>query len=229
MYVESDTGVWTKTHPYAIELRKLLNRDNSTLIESGISGESSEHMVTRIHKVLQSIKPTLAIILGGTNELGPPHITSEMILNNLKRIHHQVLEISFKTNKPVYTIVLTIPYCNWGGEQGLKKRLDINIGLREFATKCSERVQLVDLENIFDQSVASDKIYWSPDHVHFSPKGYDEIGKHIYDKISTFEVSSSPSDNEVFLKQCFPSKVGTSTGKHSAVHHHALRGENNDK
>lgn len=219
--MEPDTGVWTKTHPYAIELRKLLKRDNVTVVESGISGESSEHMVTRIHKVLQTTKPKVAIILGGTNELGPPHVTAEMILNNLKRIHHQVLETSLKTNEPVYTIAMTIPYCDWGGEAGLKKRLDVNAGLRDFASKCSERVQLIDLENVFDQKDATNKVYWSPDHVHFSPKGYDAIGKMVYDKIASFEVSSSPTETEAFLKQCFPSKL--STNKHAT--HHALRGE----
>ena len=225
MYVEPDTGVWTKTHPYAIELRKLLHRDNRTVIVSGISGESSEHMVQRIHKVLQTTKPTVAIILGGTNELGPPHVTAEMILNNLKRIHHQVLETSLKINKPVYTIAMTIPFCDWGGKEGLQKRLDVNAGLREFASKCSERIQLIDLENIYDQKDVNNKVYWSPDRVHFSPKGYDGIGKLIYEKLASFELSSTPSENEVFLKNCFPS-LKTSLAKH-VTHHHGLRVDRN--
>jgi len=222
--VEPDTGVWHKVHPYAIELQKLFHRENNvTVIENGISGETSEHMVTRIHKVLQTTKPTVAIILGGTNDLGNPQVTAEMILNNLKRIHYQVLETSLKTNKPVYTIAMTIPFCNWGGADGLKKRMDVNIGLREFASKCSERVHLIDLENIFDQKDDNNKVYWSPDHVHFSPKGYDEIGKLIYEKMGSFEVSSNPSDNEVFLKNCFPSFSSKNSLARHTTHHHSLR------
>ena len=177
MYVEPKTGNWRKTHPYSIRLQNLFNVTYAQLgvriVESGVSGERTLSMKTRLKELMirhDTHRITkLVIILGGTNDLNS--LPSKSIIDNIIHLHSLVLKQSKKHNLPLFTFLLTIPFCPWGGEPTNIKRLEINKGLRDFAIRCQERIGLFDMEDLFDQKNRDNEVYWSPDNVHFSPTG----------------------------------------------------------
>jgi lysophospholipase L1-like esterase len=144
----------------------------------------------------------LAIILGGTNDLGH-HTRSEDILSNLIRMH----EIVHKSNSAhktspltqVLTIAVGIPQVQWPIEEA--HRLMVNKGLREYAARCSHLVWYRDVESVFDQKDTSKKHLWSDDMVHLSSEGYDLMGNLLYSDIVDFAYRLSlPVGEEGSLK-----------------------------
>jgi lysophospholipase L1-like esterase len=207
LYVDEKTNEWRNNHPYAIKLTELL-RNKTRVVESGISGELTGHMVERLPSDLKEHSPNLVILLGGTNDIGHEE-KPEKIVENIKKLHQLALRSVGRGNKKAtYTIAVTIPQSGFvvtekgpRGQGAAAARLEINAAIRDFAKKCSKRVALLDLESTFDQRKPENKKYWSPDTLHFSKLGYDGFGELLFNVISTYTVLPVAGEKE-YLDQC---------------------------
>jgi lysophospholipase L1-like esterase len=172
-------------HPYSIILNKHLEENNLSdkyfVYDSGVNGETSLSMRSRINLELETCKYEIVIILAGTNDLG--RYKSEDICANLKAIH----ETALKTCK--YTIAVTVPCAtldakseeeDWGKYQNNKKML--NLMIKEFVEQ-NDRIELVDLYEIMNvNSYTTEeevKKIWD-DRLHFTPHGYDTFAGAVW-------------------------------------------------
>lgn len=183
LYVAPD-GEWRKVHPYSLRLNDLL-RNESTSVAAGVNGELTKDMVERLPGELAANPATrIVVILGGTNDLGH-RIPARTVVANLIKLHTIAHNHTYHDpDRPTFTVAVTIPNARWPFDP--QARLDINSGLRAFA-KSNCHVALLDLESHRNQSVAENSPFWSPDFVHLSPEGYDEIGELLYNRLRTFE------------------------------------------
>ncbi len=207
-------GYWKQTrgqfepffHAYAIRLRELLN-NGSTIVEKGLSGERTDEMTHRLPYVLKAQPKTkLVIILGGTNDLGSGRLPTEETVANIKALHRIALNssaLSPQHQEVVYTVAVTIPQAFWMLRgPSASKRLAINEQIRAFATRCSARISVLDMENAFNLSVkANMNTFWSPDGLHLNPHGYDEFAGMIYKLME----STSIQDSKAFSLDCLNS------------------------
>ena len=78
----------------------------------------------------------------------------------------------------------------------------IVLGIRSFASHCTSRVKLFDMESLFDQLHPDDKNnkYWSVDYLHFSSLGYDTIGELLYQEILRYSISNNIGDSNLISK-----------------------------
>jgi lysophospholipase L1-like esterase len=183
----------TSMHPYAWKLQELINvqtKNTTYVIPSGINGERTPEMVFRFPLMMEVAKPTVVIILGGTNDL-VHRFTGAQILQNLETMHTQALKSSVQRGHAVYTVALTMPQCVWHVDQNT--RLTVNKGLKAMVNRCKDRMMLIDLEDGLDMRKLENDRYWSVDKVHLSAKGYDRVGELIYDTLAKFNVSENPS------------------------------------
>ena len=163
-------------HPYSIQLQKLLG--NVQLKTQGYSGWKTYELIPKLLDDLNIISNfTVVIILAGTNDLVVGKSAISIIENTIKL--HQISHNFTNNNQSIYTLALTIPPLLWNVNQ--TARIEANQGLRDYVNKCNHRVGLIDLEDIFtprqNNSIVDD--YWC-DGAHFTPLGYDMIGKIIY-------------------------------------------------
>jgi lysophospholipase L1-like esterase len=165
-------------------------------------------MIGRLQEMLHDNRhknPSLIIILGGTNDLGT--LPSDSIYENIQKIHLLALKSSLLTERPIYTIAVTIPQLTWGGENSNLKRLNVNENIRKLVKRCNKYIFLFDMESLFDQKNEAYKIYWSPDQVHFSPLGYDKIGELLYDLITSVKIPDDSVDLKETIKTCHLTEV----------------------
>ena len=127
--------------------------------------------------LLHSIRPAYAVILGGTNDLGR-HSSTEHILSNIIELHRLALSTVIGPHSAINTIPVTIPSIRWPVNE--TSRVEINKAIRLFNNFCLNS-RVIDLSDLWTN--ASDSMYWSPDFVHFSEKGYDKIGEKIFDTL----------------------------------------------
>lgn len=192
-------------HPYTIVLSKLLNNASSSstrsakVISSGIPGQTASKMGGRLHKISEAKKPTVFIILAGTNDVAR-HNVAKHIIDDVVKLHKTALESS--GGNETYSIAVTIP--EFSPMDDVKESLDekrkqVNGAIRSMVAKCSSRMSLLDLESVFNQSLEANKKYWSPDMVHFSPLGYDQVGAMAYNVLKGFRVDVVGNDRKCQL------------------------------
>jgi lysophospholipase L1-like esterase len=190
-----------RPHPYAIKLKELM--PSTRIIELGIPGEVTPTMMERLKITLQQMKelPTVVVILGGTNDIGRGLPTGTTISNIINM--HEDIRLLKSRNPEKYggikhTVLMTIPRMTF--DRFRKSRIEINHELRNYVARSSSDdgfTLLMDIENVFSFSPCTssapndgckpdafnitNKRYWdAASPLHFSPEGYDEIGKMIY-------------------------------------------------
>jgi lysophospholipase L1-like esterase len=181
-------------HPFIGTLSQMVNDSSLQIMQAGLSGEITQHMLGRLPDVL-SLNPgfKVVIILAGTNDLWG--LKNEFIsMNNIKKLHR--IALTGNITEPVYTVAITIPeikeYTN------THHRLMLNEGIKSFSHRCSQRIALLDFESAFNQSVPGNiEKYWSPDEIHLSPHGYDKVGEMLHNVMTTF-----PNSTEAFNISC---------------------------
>eukprot|EP00026_Physarum_polycephalum_P016557 Phypoly_transcript_17490.p1 GENE.Phypoly_transcript_17490~~Phypoly_transcript_17490.p1 ORF type:complete len:196 (+),score=11.38 Phypoly_transcript_17490:179-766(+) len=168
-------------HPYTLKLEEKLKAGGYQFeIENyGVSGERTGSMVTRFGKLLSERDYTIAIILGGTNDLGDRQ--AETTINNLISMHSVCLR------KNIRSVVVTIPEMrpevtfNWI----TPIRTSINDKLKEFSS--AYNLPLIDLPTAIPHNSlpeAKRKKIWS-DGLHLTKNGYDRFGEIVYDTLVT--------------------------------------------
>lgn len=172
--------------PYTVKLQQILASrlcDDKKLtkdllprvVNAGVCNEKSHDMCLRWKGVLRDFgdRADYALILGGTNDLEVDRPTYDTI-GNLKELHLMAHQAGIRTG------VLTVPDCREGCTLDIPKPLEkelkaINDELRAFAELNPKKTFLADVAAKFPQD-ASHADLWEEDHVHFSAKGYDELG-----------------------------------------------------
>ena len=119
--------------------------------------------------------PSYTILLGGTNDLVDEE--GEEILTNLKEMTEYSLTIPNN-----HVILLSIPHHGWEkiSPKTKQNREHVDEGLRKLAKERPERVSYVD---IFSHLPKEKEELWGSSGLHLTPKGYDLVGKVIYDTV----------------------------------------------
>lgn len=209
--------------------------DTIIAIPRGVGGEGTTHMSIRIKKELQSFVDTspplkAVAILGGTIDVLKKRPAAETI-KDIISMHETVLKFkpstttkeveeevansdsntNINTNKNrLFSFAITLPPIDTvhGPKDINELRLELNEKIRNFASNCQDRVVLIDLESIYDQSYAEEEHNWSPDLLHFSPKGYSGVANSVhYCLLSYLDIqmtSNSKMTDEEFFSSCFP-------------------------
>ena len=177
-------------HPFTMSLQKLISDDgyNVFVNNTGISGDMTASMNSRIvHDVFDS-SASFIIILGGTNDLirleSPLHLLGRIIL-----LHRLALTVrDGRPNFPLYpvigTLVITIPpvrgldFRRSDVREMEENRKLINKGIIKYAEKCLN-FPVLDLSEVF--SLKNESLYLAHDDLHFSDLGYDKLGRMMYD------------------------------------------------
>lgn len=119
-------------HPYSDRLQEILKSNNISVAQEGMSGERTREMIKRIPVVLHNLRPAYAVILGGTNDLAS--LKPEQILANLIELHRVALSTVVGPQSVINTLPVTIPPCKgWAGVND-SSRIEINDGLKIFAS-----------------------------------------------------------------------------------------------
>lgn len=178
---DSLTGGWSPTEksfqPYCNHLSELLRKRGAgtTIVNSAVSGESTDEMVPRLLERLKKGPPAdcgkcfdLVLILGGTNDLAQNPRDSAAVLNNLCMLHEAACKHG------AHSGAITIPYIRTTKLQDEcdVDRCWVNARLCEFALQSKTRTFLVDLAAAIPQDQAHSML-WDPDCLHLSPQGYD--------------------------------------------------------
>ncbi len=171
-------------HPYAIKMNKLLeeNNFNCKVIDSGLNGEVTKHMLDRIKSFFEGdnliYKLSHVIIYAGANDLG--YLSHDKIANNIIALHKYVLD------RGVPTILITLPEnkCDEMYDFYGEKRHKTNELLKEMGNKI-ENLTICDLDSLikYKSMKKSDKKKYWDDHVHYTPDGYDLIGEILFNTI----------------------------------------------
>ena len=183
-----------KYHPYSIRLKELLEENDKNteyeIFTEGVNGECAfKEMKTRLPVVLNETYPVdFAIILGGTNDLLTQDCVKDLdLFQEIKDLHEMCHKRGIKTG------VVTIPqiFINSTDKMSRKDMSDVwgtvNQKLRvwSYSNNHPKMTILIDLADEFTRQNIKDDFseYWDDD-IHPSPKGYDRIGKIVFDNIN---------------------------------------------
>jgi lysophospholipase L1-like esterase len=173
-----------KYHPYTIMMNNLFQQNKLPykVVGSGINGEKSSEMIDRIKEEFDnsSYKFELVIIFAGTNDLGPSD--AETIAQNIISIYKNAAE------KGLPSIIATLPENEFDtlAPKYSLKRQKLNELIRSFPEMYSD-ISICDLEKempYLSRTEKERKIYWD-DSLHFTPAGYDELGRILYDIVKS--------------------------------------------
>ena len=195
--------------PYGPHLEKELNENlyksnNKSVVVRwrGLPGWTSSAMVEYINDTNFGLQPvldgisnpslSLVIILAGTNDIGG--LTSSMTSNTdnnvdvslavepIIKLHQECLncidtDTNTGSNQNIHTLAIGIPSSAWQIMNPTAARLcnDMNIALQNFAKEHEERVTYVDFPFDYEQG----GVNWSGDGLHFSPEGYETLGRSL--------------------------------------------------
>lgn len=166
--------------PYGQFLQEKLGERGSVIV-SGQNGELTESMVRRFSSDVLDHKPSHAIVLGGTNDLGHG-LSPEQIIGQLRLIY-QTLQ-----NADIQGIALSIPsvlpehpHEEWV-TKAIKAREKVNELIRQ---ECLAR-DILYLDLFTETSSTPERTLLealSSDGLHFNEEGYKTIAAFIWDRV----------------------------------------------
>ena len=198
------TASCNSTHPYAIRLKQLIQGSHldAELIISAHPGERTLSMDDRIRQELEMYNPAVTIVMGGTNDI----LHGDAAFYIFQRLQNCYRKVLLRAS---FLVAITIPPDHWHKIMPTRdaKRSGINVSIKTFIEKCTDRAALVDMDAVFlglNDSARSKDLYYSADGVHFSPKGYDLLGELIHkallnNTMSDLSVDLSRSDSACFM------------------------------
>ena len=138
-----------------------------TAINLGISGDRTEHVLWRLdHGNLDGIKPKIAVVMIGTNNIGHGTHTTSEVLAGVQRVVARIREISPSTE----VLLLDIFPRGFEFNQSRGRILQINQALSRLNVE--EGIRYMPIGHVFledDGSICPDIM---PDGLHLSPAGY---------------------------------------------------------
>ena len=172
-----------KMTPYTDNLKKMidtalekinkLNLLNVIFYNKGVSGELTGDMLRRLDSDVLSVKPSYAIILGGSNDIGWS-IETEEIMDNLTQMYEKASSVGIEV------IACTIPSII-GPETLIKPRLKLNEMIQDYSF--DNEIVCVDL---FTSTITAgtnklDKKY-SSDGLHLNTAGYAKMAETFFEQ-----------------------------------------------
>lgn len=140
-------------HPYANTLRALL--PDTTVIESGVSGERVESMRRRLKVEMTErtamTSPLVVVILGGTNNIGM-HSSVASTAKDILGMHEDLKALlegddGNKRRRVVHTVAVTLP--TFPMDHLREPRIELNALIREYAAQSQGFTMLLDIEDLF--------------------------------------------------------------------------------
>lgn len=179
-------------HPYTIMLKKLLARnygDHFNVTNAGIGGERVHvEMYPRLKDILHDSTYDLVLILGGVNDLATLDcVTKVDLYSDILKLHNLAHE------KGIKTVVMTIMEAHIAPKklnvmskvQFQLVRRRVNRKLRRISSELSILCDTA-VEFPLDSLPLVDRKYlWSKDFVHPTPNGFDELGRVIFECLSS--------------------------------------------
>jgi len=151
-------------------------RPNSLVVEivnKGVVGELTEQMLARFDLDVVRLSPKIAIILGGSNDLGWGY-TPEQIFSNLREMY----ELSLHNR--IVPIACTVPSI-LGFDAGILPRMVLNGFIRDYCSKA--KLRFVDVFSAtMDHATRRLDSRYSSDGLHLSTVGYRKMGMTIYEE-----------------------------------------------
>lgn len=173
-----------KTRSYAVQLNRYLNKSSIPLYLSAKNSESTGIAAIRLPKVLalpNQKRVKLVIIMSGTSDIVLNYNVSR-ILSNLTSMHKKVHN-NGTFNDPILTMAVAIPRLRDHQKAADTIRQEVNNGLMKYAHECHHLVHYSNFDSELNRSVAA---FWGQDGIHMSEKGYDELGRLLYQEILKF-------------------------------------------
>lgn len=187
----------TTFHPYSSKLQILLQSlpvsKPFSVVNRGVSGETTEGMQTRLPRVLDEDGLfDLAIILGGTNDLGGSlDNNADPLFERLKSLHEMILK------ECPLSVAITIPESGFDERYPAlrEKRSKVNQLLKGYVQANGDRMILCDLSVKLPHNSLSeeDRIRFWHDGLHFSPDGYDRMAEVIFEDIKQYFINFDES------------------------------------
>jgi lysophospholipase L1-like esterase len=147
-----------KSYPKTLE-----EKINRTVINEGISGETTSDGLARIKEVLEQDKPSLIIIgLGGNDML--KKINENIIKNNLR----EMIEISKSSS--VQVVLLATPKPSLIG-------VFTSLNDAEFYKEIAKEKNIPLINNVYSKWLS--KSEYKSDPIHLNEKGYEKVAEHI--------------------------------------------------
>jgi len=154
-------------------LRGLKSSVKVNVLNRGISGDLTSGMLERFSKDVVDEKADYVIILGGTNDIGWG-FDPVMIVHNLTTMYDNA------RNKGIVAVACSVPSI-LGFDEFIPLRLQLNRMIRTEAKK--RNIPFMDLFTATadpqTNRLSQDN---SADGLHLTTKGYQQIGKYIFDK-----------------------------------------------
>ena len=150
----------TKENSYPAVLSELTGLN---VINSGVSGETTDRGLKRLSAELDSITPDLIILIEGGND----------ILRNKRQSgikHNLKMMIELAKNQGIQVILIGVP----------KKSLFLNSAL--FYEELAESYNLVFDDNLIADLLRNPSL--KSDSIHFNKKGYRKMAENIYQLLS---------------------------------------------
>ena len=174
----SDSGQAT-SYPKYLELlaeehlRSLQSDVKVTVLNRGINGDLTSGMLERFSRDVVEEKTDYVIILGGANDIGWG-FDPVMIAHNLTTMYDAA------RNKGIGAVACSVPSI-LGFDELIPPRLHLNRMIRTGAEKRS--IAFVDLFTATADPQTSRLLEdYSADGLHLNTKGYQQMGKYIFDK-----------------------------------------------
>jgi len=154
-------------------LRSQMVPGTVNVVNRGVSGDLTSGMLERFTEDVVDEKPDYVIILGGTNDIGWG-LDSAAITNNLTTMYERAVD---NGTAPVACSIPSI----LGLDDLIPPRINLNRLISREAEK--RKIAFVDVfAATADSNTHRLLEEYSEDGLHLTPKGYQQIGKCIFDK-----------------------------------------------
>ncbi len=152
------------------------------VLNRGINGERTDHMVARFEKDVADERPNLVVVLGGINDVYQG-FTAKFVTLNLSRMYTLALDASIV---PVACTVL--PY-NMIEEQEASVRNDVNAWIERESAKLG--IPFCDTARVASDPGDPDRLFSTPDGYHPDVRCYRRIGDEVSRTIEAYLKSES--------------------------------------
>jgi len=165
-------------------LRNIQSGDNIKVVNKGVNGDLTSGMLERFSTDVVDEKADYLIVLGGTNDIGWG-LDLATIVHNLTSIYDAA------RNKSISAVACSVPSI-LGYDELISPRLKLNTVIRTESEK--RKMPLLDLFTATaDQRNNRLMEEYSADGLHLNSKGYERIGKYIFEKWLKAVLDHAPS------------------------------------
>lgn len=222
-----NTKIVRNYHPYSKSLETKLKNDISNNMITSVTHRDVEtaNLILdslRVFDNIRSLNYKAAIILSGYNDIfnnfkndvikndpwAGNYSTPNTILHNIIKLHELFLkhEVNGVSTDSI-SFAVTLPQFRPSANEAIDMfRVQLNEGIRKFASRCKQRVVLIDAATLFSKVDGNSSVnmkYFS-EGCNLSNEGYDALTNLIYSKLSKLVVTKlSKADRVAYLDRCF--------------------------